>query len=437
MIRDEPRSDHPRTVALAATLALLAAPLACRPDPAPPAASAEPLGAASSPAPLAASASAAASGPSAAMTHQPGTVPPLPTSRPAAVRPDAGPPAPPTFTRLPAAKSRRAGAPYYTTSFTGKGALLAISSPAGVDFVDATTGAGFSITAASLETFDFSPDQSLLALSESGTRVTLWDVAAGALRHTWPGGAASVLFSADGKRVALAGEGFVAVRDAGTGAEIMRAIPDSNPFGLAFSTSGKELVVTGNNVLVWAYAVDSGAKLPGGGGADTTGTFGIALSPDGRWAAASAPAGHGLQVFDVHAWGPRTLVVLPEGSCKEHIGPSFPANGRFVFAHGGQRWVKGFETGTWKPYASYHAPEGREIASVAADLSRVVVTKGEGRGAAVVTVGNGAETKLERAFEAEAGYSISADGLHVAGSAGGAVRVWSAKTGRVVYEQQP
>jgi WD40 repeat protein len=196
-------------------------------------------------------------------------------------------------------------------------------------------------------------------------------------------------------------------------------------------------VVTGNNTQVAAFAIDGGAKLPGGGSGDTGGTFGIALSPDGRFAAASAPAGHGLQVFDVHAWSPRTLVVVPEGACKEHVSPVFSPNGRFVFAWGGSRWVKGFEAGSWKPYASYHAPPGREVVAAAADLSRVVVTREDGRDAMLVNVGNGAETKLERAFAESATYAISDDGQHVAGTAGNVVRVWSAKTGRIEYEEQP
>jgi WD40 repeat protein len=283
-----------------------------------------------------------------------------------------------------------------------------------------------------------------LAVSESGGRVTLWDVGKGALRHTWSGGGSAMVFSPDGKRLAIAAAsadilvagGSVAVRDTASGSEVARASTDATPFGVALGANGEDLVVETNNTSVAVYSAADGKKLGGGGSAETGATFGIALSPDGRWAAASAPAGHGLQVFDVHAWGPRTLVVVPEGACLEHVAPEFSPNGRLVLAYGGQRWVKAFEAGTWKPYASYHAPPARELARAAPDVSRVVVTSAGGRDPAVVTVATNAEIKLERPLE-DASFAISADGLHVAASAGGAVRVWSAKTGRVEYDEGP
>ena len=432
MIRDQIHKHRSWTTpAEAAVLLLIAQSLACPASPAPPAASSEPPRASAAPPTPSASASAA---PSASVTHEPGTVP-APSTRKAAASPDAGTFAPPTFTRLPAAKTRKAAAAVDSVSFPGKGALVALSSKGGIEIIDPANGAGFAIGHASPEALALSEDGSLVAVSGSD-RVTLWNAATGALLHTFPIAARSLELSRDGKRLALGGDSLAAVRDTASGAEIMRATPDFPAFGLAFGNGGKELVITGNNVAVAVYAIDTGKLLPGGGTAETTATFGLSLSPDGRWAAASAPAGHGLQVFDVHAWGPRTLVVLPEGACREHIGPAFSPSGRFVFAYGGQRWVKGFEVGTWKPYASYHAPPGREIQSVAGDLSRVVVTRDEGRGAAVVNVSNTAETKLDRALESGS-YAISADGLTVAGVGGGAARAWSAKTGKVTFEEQP
>jgi hypothetical protein len=115
------------------------------------------------------------------------------------------------------------------------------------------------------------------------------------------------------------------------------------------------------------------------------------------------------------------------------VNPEFSPNGRFVFAYGGARWVKGFEVGSFKPYASYHAPPGVSLERASADLSHVVVTKEEPKRALVVEVGNNAETALERSFDASS-YALSQDGAFVAAVNGPAVRVWSSKTGRVVYE---
>jgi hypothetical protein len=144
-------------------------------------------------------------------------------------------------------------------------------------------------------------------------------------------------------------------------------------------------------------------------------------------------------VFDVHAWGPRTLAVLEDtpDACQHHIGPSFSPDGRIVLAESLGRWVKGFEVGSWRPYASYHAPPGRALASAAADLTRVVVTRADGSAPAVVTVANETEVALERPFAEESTYTISPDGLHVAGVSKGAMRLWSAKTGRIEYEEAP
>lgn len=415
----------------ASILLVVAAPLGCKPDAPPPAASAEPRASASAPPIASARPTASAAAP--AVTHQPGTVPTAPTAR-AVAAPDAGALAAATFTRTPAAKSRKPAAASYGTGFLDK--RVTIVNDAAFEAIDPETGAGFAIAPGSIETFATSPDGAHLVLAERAGRVNIWDIAAGKLEHTWPLAAVALAYSADGKRLAIGGAGFISVRDLGDGKEISRITPDAPPFGLAFGAGGKEIVTAENATQVAVYAVDGGAKRPGGGGAETTGTFALIVSPDGRHAAASAPAGHGLQVFDVHAWGPRTLVVVPEGACQEHMFPTFSENGRFLFGFGGQRWVKGFEVGTWKPYASYHAPPGRTLAGTASDLSRVLLTGGP-KGVAVVTVGNTAEVALERPLGEDASYSLAPDGLHVVGAMGNTVRVWASKTGRVTYEIAP
>ncbi len=228
----------------------------------------------------------------------------------------------------------------------------------------------------------------------------------------------------------------------------MRAAPEERPFATAFGAGGKELVVSENSHEVEVFSADTGAKLPGGGEAQTGGTFGLSISLDGRWAAASAPDGHVLQVFDVHTWSLRQLVAV--ASDREHVIPFFSPDSRLVFAQGGSRWVKGFEVGTSKPYASYHAVEGRAVGDCAADLSRVIVTADTdaapaprasprpSQGPVVVTVGNATETPLERPFaDADTYYHVSPDGALVAAAQAASVRVWSAKTGRVTFLLEP
>jgi hypothetical protein len=426
--------SRPRAFA-ATILVLLAAAqlLGCPSNPGAPAAAS--TASAASPLPAAATGDAAlAPSVSAAIVHEPGSVPPLPSSHPApSAHPTEPPGAPPLFSRLAAlAKSRKAEQTPRSAGFTGRGATLAIPDARGVDFIDPQKGTGFSITThASVTRYAMSADESLVAVADDTGRTTLWDVPKGSLRRTWPAAGETMVLAANGAKLAMAGPALV-VWDTTTGSETLR-VEETSAFGMAFGANGKELVATTNNIMVSAYDLTSGAKLSEGG-AQTGGTFGIVVSPDGRWAAASAPDGHGMQVFDVHAWGPRQLVVI--NACSEHIFPRFSQSGRFVFAFAGSLWVKGFEAGTWKPYASYRAPAGRELASAADDLSRVVVTK-EQRAPVVITVETKAETKLDGAFEEPASYEISANGLFVAAVLADIARVWSAKTGRLVYEVHP
>jgi WD40 repeat protein len=399
------------------------------PKPAPPAATAEPVRSAAPSASPPSSASAARP----AITHEPGTLP-----APAPKKESAGSAkVPPTAAKIAPARSRKVGAPVSRVAFPGKGGRAALLREAGLDVIDLAGGGGFSLRHGGADAIAVSADEKRIALAGGG-QISLWDYATGALLHAFPEDAGQIAFSPDGARLAIAGEGLLAVREVATGKELMRQKIDENAFGLSFGAGGKELVITAMNTMVAVFAADTGARGPGGGGAETGATFGIGLSPDGQWAAASAPSGHGMQVFAVHGWGPRTLVTLPDGSCQEHIFVEFSADGRHLYAHGGSRWVKGFDVGAgFKPYGSYHAPKGRSVRANAGDLSRVVTSKEDDTDATLITVSSGAETKLERPFAGSASYALSEDGLRLAGWAGGEVRVWSAKSGKVEYEETP
>ena len=307
-----------------------------------------------------------------------------------------------------------------------------IAGPSSVALIDPATGAGVSITPGG-DPIELSADRALAAIAQPDA-VAIWDLRAGSLRRTFPVEASALRFSDDGKRLAIGATAALLVVDTTDGRELAAAHPSGVVNDLAFGAKDELAFVT-NVINVTVVSTTTSAQLGGGGPAETTGTFGLVISPDARYAAAGAPAGHALQVFDVHAWAPRTLVVVPDGNCKEHVSPAFSPDGKRVMAFGGQRWVKAFDVPSWKPYASYHAPPGRSIELAAADLSRVVVTHDEGRDAVVVTVATGVETPLERAFVAGASYSMSPDGLRVVGAGGGLARVWNAKTGRVEYEQ--
>ncbi|MFO0760290.1 MAG: WD40 repeat domain-containing protein [Byssovorax sp.] len=373
---------------------------------------------------------ASASGPAAsasAIVHQPGTVPPAPSAHKA---PGAGPAAPaPTFTALAALDKARAleGDSFYPR-FSARGATLGVPFAKGLFVADLAKGKGFIVTTgAAPGGFSFSADGGKLAVSDGSGRTTLWDTVAGTLLRTFPLGGDPVALAPDGSSVAAGGDAL-AWWDASSGMELLH-LTELQVFDLAFTDGGKELV-TANSTQVTVYD-RAGKQLPGGGGTDTGATFATVLSPTGRWVAASAPAGHGMQVLELHAWSARQLVNVD--SCEEHVWPHFADSGRLLFAKGGNRWVKAFEVGTFKPYASYHAKVGQDVVAFADDLTHVVVTR-PGADASLVTVETKAEIKLEKALGAEASFTFSADGRYLAGSAGKVVRVWDAKTGKLLHE---
>ena len=304
---------------------------------------------------------------------------------------------------------------------------MAVRTDTGMDVMDAT-GAGFTVTASGVGDYASSPDESQLALA--GDELSLWDLKAGKLIHSWPGSASSIVFSGDGKHLAAGLDG-VSVFDTASGKTLFHTTYEGPVNEIVLNQDGTEVIIMSNYVDVSGWLVPSGAKIANGS-AQTGATFGMDLSSDGRWAAAAAPDGHGLQVFDVHAWGPRQLI--DNVSCQEHLSVSFTRNSKLVHGHGGLRWIKAFEVGTWRPYASYHASPGRVVYAAADDMSRVVVADEKTGEAWVVTVETRAEVKLEKPFSAETYYFMSSDGLHVSSGDDNTMRIWSAKTGKIVYE---
>jgi hypothetical protein len=145
-----------------------------------------------------------------------------------------------------------------------------------------------------------------------------------------------------------------------------------------------------------------------------------------------------MELVDTRVPGEHHTLV-GDTDCLHHIFVSFSRDSRFVYAHLGSDHVKGFETGTWKPYASYATHSERTIASMSDDLGRVVTAK-EGRDPAVVTVSTRDEKRLDQPLEStnEVLYAIDdAGSFVVAYDEKHRARVWSAKTARVVLDVAP
>jgi hypothetical protein len=325
------------------------------------------------------------------VSHAPGSVPSAAPPRRSTIEGASPPLDPPTFTRLPASPGKRSDVGG-TADFTPAGQLL-LTDTGVVHVIDPESGEGFSVRTGS-PIVASAASGARLALLEATGRLTVWETTSGTLARTWKRPALTdadvpmVVLSRDGARVAVASTS-IAVLDVATGASLLERTPDVPAFGLELS--GAEVGYTVNNLVVHVAAVDGGAVLAEQG-FETTATFAVAVSPDTRWGAGAAPAGHGLAVADLRAkGGVRQLV--GDTTCDAHISPAFSADSRHVYARGGSKWIKGFETGTWRPYASYHARPDQEIVGHADDLSRVLVARA-GEPPRVVVVSNQREISL-------------------------------------------
>jgi hypothetical protein len=171
--------------------------------------------------------------------------------------------------------------------------------------------------------------------------VRAWEAAAGgevftkevlteATAHCPPGG-----FSPDGRRFTRTTPGNdVVVCDAGTGQEVLSLRGHTGPVqGVAFSADGRRLAsVAGREVKVWDLAAGQELHtLTGPGSASDPGLYAaapaVALSPDGRWVAAS---GDGVKVWDADSG--RELRTL-----RGHAGPVLA----LAFSPGGRRLASG------------------------------------------------------------------------------------------------
>jgi WD40 repeat protein len=385
------------------------------------------------------SAPSASSSAAAAITHEAGTVPTAAPKREPKEEEKKLPPVPPKLEALAAQPTSRKAPPGIEYAGWLDDTHLTIPSPGRMEIVELPSGAGVSITTgAPITAWDGNAER-LVTLDDSN-RLVVWDLSGKTPPRHWPvepkkdswDPELEVAFSPDGSRVAYAGRVLV-VWDTATGQQLTRIEREISPFGLALTND--EIVVSTNNSSIEAFRIADG-KSVGSAGFGTGGTFGVTMSPDGKWAAGAAPDGHGMQVSEVHQQvGNRQLVTSDD--CAHHVNAGFSSDSRRVYAYLGTDWVKGFDTETWKPYASYRAPAGRSIAAMADDLGYILTTKDDAA-PTVVLVAKNKETPLERPFDGSATYVMTRNGAMVAGvDEKHAVRVWSTKTAKVVYEVVP
>ena len=214
---------------------------------------------------------------------------------------------------------------------------------------------------------------------------------------------------------------------------------------------GDELVATTEmNVRARAWSLSDGAERANVS-FDTGATFSVAVSPDGRFAAGSAPAGHGLQAAAFSRPDePRQLI--GDTTCDAHIFPRFSADSTLLVARGGPRWVRAFETASFAPHATYRAPDGWVLVADADDLARVLVYDTLAKRLRIVVLSDRRQVELaepkrigapgapppkgaEAWAEAHESWSFtfSSDGALLVGAGPEGITVWNAAEGRVTY----
>jgi WD40 repeat protein len=232
----------------------------------------------------------------------------------------------------------------------------------------------------------YSPDGKRLAAT-SGADLTLWDALTGKELLFLPGQPddgqlTGIAFSPDGKRLAVAGgsissrrpddgkqgkpanRGFVRIRDAATGQDLL-TLPghDDIAFGVAFSPDGKRVASAGGwgerpaELKVWDAA--TGKELLDLRGHTNT-VWRVAFSPDGKYLASASKDGT-ARLWDA-ATG-RELFVL-RGHDRPVVGLAFSPDGQRLATAGNATQasksveVKVWDVATGQPVLSFRANAG-------------------------------------------------------------------------------
>lgn len=270
-------------------------------------------------------------------------------------------------------------------------------------------------------------------------RVSVWDVAAGALVSRLEGVEGSVhdlALSPDGKQLAVAGgkpgqTGVVLLYDAASPGRPLRKLGDHTDvvYGMAWSPDGKRVATAGFDKVVKVWDAATGAALVTVK-EHSAAVLAVAFSPDGKLLA-SGGRDRAVKLFE-SATGKsvRTLV----GHAQDVQAVAFSADGNSVISSGVERPLRWWDLGSGKTVRSQggHAGgvfevrrtvDGKQLLSVSADQTARVwdgVT-----GALQKTYSSGGDVLLAAA--------ISPDGTRVAaGSVNGFIRFWDAASGRLL-----
>lgn len=340
-------------------------------------------------------------------------------------------------------------------SYVGRSAVALVDG-AKLHWISIEDGSGFTLDAgAPVASFEVTSDGSVLAVVDSLGRLGVWDSRSARslleanVKPAESGDATLLGLSRSGSHLVAVGAELV-LFDLRERAERWRT---AAPPGCGDVAVGDELVaVTSMNLRAQAWSLRDGAERAELA-FDTGATFQVAVSPDARFAAGSAPAGHGLQAASF-ARPDELRQLIGDTTCDAHVFPRFSADSKLLVARGGSRWVRAFEAASFAPHATYRAPDGWVLVADADDLSRVLVYDNLAKRLRIVALADRRQVELSAPTRPEApsapptedaasvpwaeaheswSFSFSSDGALLVGASPHGVTVWRSADGKVSY----
>jgi len=288
-------------------------------------------------------------------------------------------------------------------------------------------------------------------------------------------------FSPGGEQVAtVTNAGNVHLWTASNGAlitELPRSDPDPRPVfngaAVAFSTNGAWLAAVSDRVRLWhledrkqacswdsnsvfelRFAPDGRSLVSTGGGsfkrwdtstcaalddkfAETGGTFGSVLSPDGTWMAAAEDTGHSLSLFTTSPFR-RKGSYARSASCDDHVNPvRFSRDGRLLLVTGNTRWFRSFRVGTFAVAAAWKMPAGDPPESVTPfdDGVHLIVRAASGDTTVLDTLAPSKRVVLQPS--GATAFDTSPDSAWFVGMTDRTAFLWETATGKLVRTLQP
>jgi len=264
-------------------------------------------------------------------------------------------------------------------------AIWSDSKQARVDLYDARsakTTRTISIEKGNIHSLQYSPDGKFLATGVHGggsSKLTLWDLAANKKVYDLDG-AATFLFSPDGKAIARLGDRFtrrsnarqqLIVCEAASGKELYKYEDEDGYHRLAIAPDGKVLAaVSGDLKLTHLWDMASGKEIRRL--EDPTGSaFGIDFSPDGKYLAASSRGLFVLRIWEV-ATGKEVRKFAGHDAFIH--GVQFTGDGKMLVSWGADQTIRTWDAATGKEIRRHTCPPGVLRAVVLTQDGRRLIT---------------------------------------------------------------